>query len=298
MNRKFWLLTLDVSLAYAVFGQTWVASTGSDTNNCTRTSPCKTFQHAHDVAAPSGQVRALDAGEFGSLTITKAITIDGGGLASNAPTSGTAITINAGASDVVQLRNFSIHGRGATNGITYSTGAQLLIENVQINGFTSSCIEAVVTNSGTADMVVKDSSVENCGTGIFLSGVPATLTVEVINSHATFSHYGVYAYSGLVTITGSTFSSPGYGSPNVGIYQASHAPAEPNQQIILDNCRVSGYAYGIFSGGGTTQVSRSVIANNSIGVSATAPGSVLSNGNNSFFNNSSNGAFSATATLF
>ena len=33
--------------------ESWVASYGSDANPCTRSSPCASFQHAHDMTAAS-----------------------------------------------------------------------------------------------------------------------------------------------------------------------------------------------------------------------------------------------------
>jgi len=38
----------------------FVASYGNDSNPCTFGSPCKTFQHAHDVVDAGGEVTAID----------------------------------------------------------------------------------------------------------------------------------------------------------------------------------------------------------------------------------------------
>ena len=53
----------------------FVASYGSDSNPCTFGSPCKTFQHAHDVVDAGGEVTAIDSAGFGPINITKAVTI-------------------------------------------------------------------------------------------------------------------------------------------------------------------------------------------------------------------------------
>ena len=45
------VLSLGITFTTASFGQTWVASTGNDTNTCGRTNPCRTFQRAHDVTS-------------------------------------------------------------------------------------------------------------------------------------------------------------------------------------------------------------------------------------------------------
>ena len=297
MRRNIWLFCA-AALASTAYAQTWVSGTGSDSNACTRSAPCKTYQHAHDVTAAFGQITALDAGDFGPVTITKAITIDGAGVATNFATGASEITVNAGAGDVVQLRNLSIHGRNAPTAITYNSGSQLLIENLKVNGFNNDCIAAVVAGSGTADMVIKDTSIDNCSSaGVFVSGVGPTLTVEIINSHVHYANYGIYAYSGLITISGSTFSSPGYGTSSIGILENFHNPTLTNQHIMVDNSQFSGYEYAIFAGSGSVQLSRTTLANNTIAL-AVSSGSIISNGNNAFFNNGSNGSFTSTVGLF
>jgi hypothetical protein len=296
LKRNIWLFCATV-LAAQAYAQTWVSATGSDSNACTRSAPCKTYQHAHDVSSAYGKVTALDAGDFGPVTVTKSITIDGAGLATNLATGTSEITVNAGAGDIVQLRNLSIHGRNAATGITFNSGAHLEIDDVTLNGFTGSCIAAVVGGSGTSDMVIKDTNIDYCAnTGVFVSGVGPTLTVEIVNSHVHYAQYGIYAYSGLITISGSSFSSVGYGT-GTGILENFHSPTLANQKIMVDNCQFSGYSTAIYSGDGIIQLSRTTLANNTTALAVNA-GSIVSNGNNAFFNNGSNGSFTSTVALF
>src|SRR6266404_5273473 len=67
------------SLAQAQATRTWVSGVGDDVNPCSRTAPCKTFAGAISKTASPGEIDALDPGGFGAVTITKSITIDGGG---------------------------------------------------------------------------------------------------------------------------------------------------------------------------------------------------------------------------
>jgi nitrous oxidase accessory protein NosD len=95
--------------------RTWVASTGSDANLCTRTSPCQTLAGAISKTAAGGEVSIIDSAVYvaGTLTINKAITINGeGALASVIASSGTAITVAANAGDQVIIRNLFINGAG------------------------------------------------------------------------------------------------------------------------------------------------------------------------------------------
>ena len=73
------LTVLATGLAQAQATRTWVSGVGDDANPCSRTAPCKTFAGAISKTATSGEIDALDPGGFGALTITKSITIDGGG---------------------------------------------------------------------------------------------------------------------------------------------------------------------------------------------------------------------------
>src|SRR6266850_7628292 len=67
------------SLAQAQATRTWVSGVGDDANPCSRTAPCKTFAGAISKTATGGYINAIDPGGFGQVTITKSITIDGGG---------------------------------------------------------------------------------------------------------------------------------------------------------------------------------------------------------------------------
>src|SRR5947209_6578619 len=77
--------------------RTWVSGVGDDANPGSRTAPCKTFAGAISKTAPGGEISVLDPGGFGALTITKPITIDGGGNLAGVLVSGTnGIVVAAG----------------------------------------------------------------------------------------------------------------------------------------------------------------------------------------------------------
>mgnify|MGYP000897805726 CR=1 FL=1 len=99
-------LALASSASFAQATRTWVSGVGDDANPCSRTAPCKTFAGAFSATAPGGEISVLDPGGFGVVTITQSVTISGDGtLAGILSASTNAIIINAGASDVVTLRN-------------------------------------------------------------------------------------------------------------------------------------------------------------------------------------------------
>src|SRR5580700_6832930 len=93
--------------------RTWVSSAGNDANPCSRTFPCLTWAGAIAQTAAGGEIDALDPGGFGAVTITKAITLDGGGgqVASVLAAGGSVgIDVQAGPNDVVIIRNMRING--------------------------------------------------------------------------------------------------------------------------------------------------------------------------------------------
>src|SRR5260221_10160209 len=98
-----------VSLALATVAQaqatrTWVSGVGDDVNPCSRTAPCKTWAGAISKTAPGGEIDALDPGGFGSVTITKALTLDGGGSLASILASGfNGIIVNAANTDTVNI---------------------------------------------------------------------------------------------------------------------------------------------------------------------------------------------------
>jgi hypothetical protein len=131
----------------------------------------KTFAGAISKTAPGGEIDALDPGGFGALTITKAITIDGGGgqVASVLVSGTNGIVVAAGPTDVVTLRNLRINGlgpgSGSIDGIHFLSGDALHIENCNIFGFPGNGIN-VVTSAAKVSLLVNNTFLTNNGNGI------------------------------------------------------------------------------------------------------------------------------------
>jgi hypothetical protein len=125
-----------VSTAAAQAARTWVSGVGDDANPCSRTAPCRTFAGAISKTAAGGEIDALDPGDFGAVTITKSITLDGRGTFAGS----SGVTVNA-AAVVVVLRGLSIRAAGAATGIGFITGAALHVEDCAIGGAATSAID-------------------------------------------------------------------------------------------------------------------------------------------------------------
>src|SRR5712692_6946978 len=123
------------SMAQAQATRTWVSGVGDDANPCSRTAPCKTFAGAISKTAVDGEIDCLDPGGFGSVTITKSVSIDGsptgvGGVL-NASVPGIQISITSETAPhnlhTVILPRLDINGAGlGTNGI------RILVGNVAV----------------------------------------------------------------------------------------------------------------------------------------------------------------------
>src|ERR1051326_6903442 len=143
MKLRVLLVALAATLLACAFNSTtasaqstrvFVAAQGSDGNACTFAAPCRTFQHAHDVVAAGGEIDVLDPAGYGAVTITKSISIQGHQFSGiSTPSGGTGITINASASDDINLSGLIIEGAGLGQlGIVFNTGRSLSIENCVI----------------------------------------------------------------------------------------------------------------------------------------------------------------------
>jgi hypothetical protein len=161
-------LMLGVGAAHAQATRTWVSGVGDDVNPCSRTAPCKTFAGAISKTADCGEIDVIDPGGFGTVTITKGITIDGLGPNASILASGTnGININNQSTTCknVQLRNLQINGTGTTfglNGVNILQAGYVTIENVNIYNFSQDCVSANL--SARAGVTISNSHFEGCAT--------------------------------------------------------------------------------------------------------------------------------------
>src|SRR5688500_12546563 len=105
--------------------RTYVAVAGSDANDCTFATPCRTFAGAVPNTAPGGEITALDSGAYGVVTIDRALTLQaapGAHVALGDGASTSAVTISAGPADVIVLRHLHISRSGNTQrGIDFNS---------------------------------------------------------------------------------------------------------------------------------------------------------------------------------
>src|SRR5580704_17398699 len=111
--------------------RTFVSAIGSDGNNCTNVAtPCRHLAAAYAATAPNGEIYVLDPANYGSLTITGPVSIEGHGWASIAPVSGSAaITIAANPGDKINIIGVKLAATAVANstGILFENGGNLTV---------------------------------------------------------------------------------------------------------------------------------------------------------------------------
>jgi hypothetical protein len=214
----------------------FVASYGSDANPCTFGSPCKTFGQAVSVVAAGGEVTAIDSAGFGSLNISKAITITGpAGVEAGIVVSGntTGISVTAGPNDTVVLSGLTLEGGGSGgNGIAFKAGGRLEVINCTIRGFT--------------------------GTGMYVQ-TPAPALVLVSNTVIADGGYGVYLDPQTGGTVQAAFDHVTANNNNTGIYiNATNGTVE---SLIANSHLDNNFLAGVFIEGANTNAGNAVLKN-------------------------------------
>ncbi len=266
--------------AQALSARTWVSHTGSDSNTCTETSPCLTFNGALIKTSNGGEIDCLDPGDYSSdFHITISVTIDC--FAANASTvngnTGDGIDINA-PGDIVVLRGLKITSidAGTDIGINISAAKMVFIEDCVVMGFLSG-INDVRTGGGT-QLFIKNTVVRanlfNAGVGI-LAAAAATNSVALENVQSVGNGYGIAVATGNhVTISRSMM----FGNSTAGI------EVDAGGQVYIDNTEIANNGTGV-EAFGNVALGNSGIVSNSTGIS----GTTTSYGNNRIFANSAAG---------
>lgn len=278
------------SVAEAQASRTWVSGVGDDVNPCSRTAPCKTFAGAISKTATGGYINALDPAGFGALTITKAITVDGGPGHSGVSAAGvTGFIVNAAGARVV-IKDVEVEGINSltsNHGINVIAVASLHVENVHIlnmggnginfnpsganselfvvnssirNSFSASVGNAVLVQNGRANIV--NSRLDNNTRGVLAS---ANGIVNVFNTHITGNNEGLstLSASGVINADATTISNNQFG-----------VVAGSGGTIRLSNCGVlSNSNTGLFNDGSSTitSLSGNSVAGNVANGSFTGP---------------------------
>jgi len=289
------MFTLALSvLAQAQATRTWVSGVGDDVNPCSRTAPCKTFAGAISKTATNGEINAIDPGGYGTLTITKSITVDGAGTnASTLASLTNGFIINDAATatpntSVVHLRNISINGAGTgIDGIRILSGKSVSVENVRIFRFSGDGIDM---STGTlAQLYVEDTFISECGG----DGIKMTSTVAGQFNTAVLENVQIARCGNGINATdrsrltmrggSSVLNSSAIAGNGAGVKLGGGA----NDIIVhIIGANLSHNTTGIIANGGAARVSNIYITN--CATSITLPANVASWGDSMIVDNGVN----------
>ena len=286
------IFTLTITLvAQGQASRTWVSGVGDDVNPCSRTAPCKTYAGAISKTAKDGEISTLDPGGFGAVTITKSITINGGGggqgYGSIIASLTNAIQINiTDVNDIrksVRLDGLNINGVSTgLDGIRFISGTALHVSNTLVDGFTGDGIEVT---AATGTVVVENTRIRNCGIGIRTSsGTGAGIKATIANSFITRNTVGVDAQNGtLASVYDSTVSN----NTSHGL-QVAEPTAGSNLNVVSTNVSNNGGTGINVLGASRARIARCNIFQNNVSL---APANLVdSGGNNSIAGNTTNTA--------
>jgi len=268
--------------AHAQATRTWVSGVGDDANPCSRTAPCKTYAGAISKTAGGGEINCLDPGGFGSVTITKSLSIvcdytEGGVLANGV----FGFNINAPAGSLITLKGQDVECVGTgTNGIQIlGVGVTVHIHKVQIrncrnSGGSNGNGILVAPSSGTAIVFVTDGYITGNGGTISNAGIlmkptgGASANVSVFRASLEANTNGIFmdgsggAGPSNLVVRDSTISDNAFNGVSVSSTGGAFIATVTNSMVGLNA------ASGVSAGGvqATLRIGGNTIAGNVTGV--------------------------------
>ena len=276
--------TVFCAAAAQAIPQTFVSVSGNNANTCDRTAPCRTFAGALTKTDVNGEIIVLDAGEYGTVSITKSVRIIAEGVyAGIGPAVVPGVSVN-GAGVVVVLKGLTITGKGNNYGVLLSSaGPTVSVENCTITSFS----RGIYASQGK--LHVKDTVVRNNSIGISVNpggGGEISATIE----HSQFDNNNNAV---------SVLESPQLQASAKAVVRDSVASGSVSYgftvsgdgaQLTVEGSTVAGGNFGLYAAaGGKLEVKHSTSANNVIGVYVTDAGTRASVEGSGLYGNSNSG---------
>lgn len=206
------------------------ALNGSDSNNCSRTAPCRTFGVAMTFTDLDGELVVLDSGGYSPFTISQGITLIAPASvhAAIAPTSGSGIVVNAPGA-YVKIRGLALNGLGGVDGLEVDNVGSLHLEDVAVTGFADNGLQfdgaghlfighstfransgngVRIVPSGATTAVLADSVFERNGGAGYHSG--ANVRATIVRSISAQNSHGYSCSGGIMNLESSVASVTGF----------------------------------------------------------------------------------------
>jgi hypothetical protein len=267
--------------------RTFLSAAGSDGNNCTNVAtPCRHMAAAYAATAANGEIYVLDPANYGSLTITGPVSIEGHGWASIAPVANNpAITINANPGDKINIIGVVLDGTGLsiTTGIDFKSGGRLIVQDSVIRNFTSDGIHFQPNSAG--QLFVSNTLVSDNGS-IGINIISGSGAVGGALSHVSMEGNGGHGLA--VDSTGTAVNvtvSDSVASGNGGNGIIAHVFPSGTSNVMVRNSTITNNDTGLNANGGVIWITRSTITGNGTGWSNSNGGAVLTFGDNDILGN-------------
>ena len=290
------LLALCATTAQAQLARTFVSANGSDTANCGRATPCRSLQVAHDNTIAGGEINMLDPAGYGTVTITKAISILNDGVGSAGvlvPAGAIGISISAAPADRINLRGLIIEGSGVgMHGIQFHSGKSLVVTNCVIRHLAQNGIDFVP--NGASSLAVSNTLIGdngNIGVVLYPSGAgPVSADFDRLEAYNNGNH-GVFVSGGTSTgsVSATAVDSVAARNANAGFIVSLPGAAATRLHVVRSVSANNGT--GIYAAGGANallRVSQSTVSGNAFGWLTITGGILLSYGDNNIEGNASN----------
>lgn len=176
------------------------------------------------------------------FTITRSVTVEAEpGVLATIDTAGTTspgITVAAGSTDVVTLRNLTLHSPGGGVGIQITSGGLITVEDCVNQNFFHALD---YTANASGHLSVKGGSYEGSDTGIFLccaSGPSYTAAIDGVHIYGGDAR-GINADGTHIAVTRSFLTGPGPAPASGPGILVAHGTA------VIENNSISGYQVGV-----------------------------------------------------
>ncbi|HEV7747126.1 MAG TPA: hypothetical protein VGO56_19180 [Pyrinomonadaceae bacterium] len=301
------ILLSAVAVAQAQATRTWVAHapTGDDANPCSRSAPCATFAGAISKTREGGEIDAIDPGSFGSVSITKALTIDGGtgagwaGILATEGANGITVNVTTGTNvdnAAVVLRHLTLNGAkegpgtGGAVGIQVIKVSELHIDNVNIGGFVSQGIN--IDGADAVNVFINHVSLNHDTTAVRVNtaaGFVATAYLDDVSIQGNTN--GLNAVANAFAVIRNSYFAENRGGTNGAVKVSSGCT------VSLENNMFAGNNIAVnVASGGTANISNNSFYGNVAALSGTGTIATATN-SNKFAANGSDGATNVTITL-
>jgi hypothetical protein len=270
--------------ANALSTHTWVSANGNDANTGTAVSPYADFATAVANTAAGGTVSVMGPGDYGPVTITQSITIDGtGGGSINFAGDGEGIYISTSTATNVVLRNLSIDGGGTgSDAIFIASAGTTNVVNVVIDGCLIAGFVDIGVGLGSESpmyVTVKNTTIQGGELGVrtFQNGTVSPVTYDHVSlDHVTIQGAtvnAVFTRNGTLEISNSVLTQ------NIGPGTAA-VQADTSATLSVESSMLTQNTNAVCSySGSTIRLSNNDIFDNGTGIEACG-GTVATNGNN------------------